>query len=352
MKEIQIQTNSPYSVFVGKKLLFQTPQWIKSIIRSKEIVIVSDSNVYPLYGSKLKSLLEKSGYHVFSFTFPSGEASKQMETAMMLYHFLAEHNIKRSDLLIALGGGVVGDLTGFVAATYLRGINYIQIPTTLLAQIDSSVGGKTAINLPDGKNLVGAFYQPRMVLCDISLLSTLSPKILADGMAEAIKYAALFSEKLLYQIQTISIDSLLPRLVPKCIQFKKEIVEQDEQDTNMRNLLNFGHTLGHAVEKIFHYDTYTHGQAVSLGMILITASSEQQGLTQIGTTEILRQALTRYYLPIEISLSPELLYQQSLKDKKRQSDKITLSLIRKIGEGFLFPISLEEYHKLITGVAL
>ena len=350
MKKLSVHTLSPYTIQVGNNLLLQTATIIKSIVSSGTMVIVSDSTVYPLYGEPLRHRLKEAGYSVFSFVFPPGELSKQMKTVIKLYDFLTKHQVTRSDLLIALGGGVVGDLTGFAAATYLRGIDYIQIPTTLLAQIDSSVGGKTAVNIPAGKNLVGAFYQPKLVLCDITLLSTLSQETLADGMAEAIKYAAIFSGNLLEQIQSEDTNTLLNHLIPSCIEWKKQLVEEDERDNGNRMLLNFGHTFGHAIEKIHHYRLYTHGQSVSLGMLLITELSEKYGLTQPGTVSTLRSALKKYGLPTEITISPKLLYQNSLNDKKRQREGVTLALIHEIGKGFLLPLSLESYWKFLTGV--
>lgn len=259
-----------------------------------------------------------------------------------MYEGLAAAGLTRSDAIVALGGGVTGDMAGLAAATYLRGIAFIQIPTSLLAAVDSSVGGKVAVDLPQGKNLVGAFYQPKLVLIDPELLYTLPPRFLHDGLAEVIKYGCIRDTGLFTRLEQLPGDAALlaqaEEIIAACCTIKARIVAQDEFDTGERMLLNFGHTLGHAVEKAFHYDTYSHGEAVGLGMVLLTSQAEKLGLTDPGTAAKIAALLQKFSLPVEITLPREEFIKTIALDKKKRGSQLTLVLIKDIGEGYLHTI--------------
>jgi 3-dehydroquinate synthase len=253
---------------------------------------------------------------------PAGEKSKSAEQFFALHNWLAENEVTRSDALIALGGGVVGDLTGFVAATYLRGVPFIQIPTTLLAMVDSSVGGKTGIDIPSGKNLVGAFHQPSIVLCDTETLKTLSPEVFHDGCAEAVKHGMIRSEKLLNMLGEKDIHMNLEKIIAENIIIKRDIVQRDEFDTGERQLLNFGHTIGHAVEKLSKYEI-SHGTAVAMGMSIITNAAVKKKICPHECLTVLKKMLNTFNLSNQFYFSSENIYQACLTDKKRMGDTIT-----------------------------
>jgi 3-dehydroquinate synthase len=271
---------------------------------------------------------------------PAGEESKNGEQYFRILNFLAENEITRGDLLIALGGGVVGDMTGFVAATYLRGVAYIQVPTTLLAMVDSSVGGKTAIDLPSGKNLVGAFYQPAMVLCDISALDSLPRDIFIDGCAEVIKYAVLYDADLFEHLMQFGLQFDKEYVIARCVTLKRDVVEVDEFDTGARQLLNLGHTVGHSIEKNSNF-TITHGKAVAIGMAIVCRSCGCQDSSRI------LDLLIRFGLPVHTGFSAEILYNHALSDKKRSSNTITLVIPLAIGNCQLIPYSSETLQSFI-----
>ena len=247
MKIVNVRASRQYDILIGADLLGTLGQCIAKVKTSCTAVIISDSNVWPLYGNKATESLETAGYHVLSFVFPAGEASKCADTYLEILAYLADKKLTRSDMLIALGGGVVGDITGFAAATYLRGISYVQVPTSLLAMVDSSVGGKTAIDLPNGKNLVGAFYQPCLVLCDMDALDSLPTDIFRDGCAEVIKYAILYDTELFAHLEKFGLNFQREYVISRCVELKRDVVDQDEFDTGARQFLNLGHTLGHGV---------------------------------------------------------------------------------------------------------
>ncbi len=347
MMTLQVKASTEYEIIVGRQLLADAATRIRAVSKAQTAVIVTDDIVAPLYCATVKNSLESAGIRTEVFIFPHGEQSKSHQTLIALYDFLCEKAVTRSDLLIALGGGVVGDLTGFCAATYLRGIDYVQIPTTLLAQIDSSVGGKTAVDTDKGKNLVGAFKQPALVLCDVDTLSTLTPEIFSDGMAEAIKYGLIKDKALFELIAHKEIADILEDMIYRCIQIKAQVVEADEFDKGERMLLNFGHTIGHAIERQYHYRTYTHGSAVGIGMVYISAASERMGLTPSGTTEKIKQCLQKYRLPCSAEITSEQILSISSHDKKRDKSDINLILLKEIGDAYINKVSLTEYAKLL-----
>ena len=349
MHEITVNASSRYPILCGDGLLEEAGTCFQNTCKAKRAIVVSDDVVAPLYSNKVLESLREAGLEVSLFIFPSGEQSKSLGTLERLYDFCCEHKLTRSDALIALGGGVVGDLTGFCAATYMRGIDYIQIPTTFLAQIDSSVGGKTAINIPGGKNLVGAFKQPKLVICDTDTLATLSPLHFADGVAEAVKYGMIKDHAIFEIIENGTLKENLLPIICRCIEIKKEVVERDEYDTGERMLLNFGHTFGHAIEKFYNYSGYSHGMGVAAGMAKITALSERYGITMPGVTKRLTECLTANNLPVTAEIDDGTLLEYSLMDKKASADSINIVLCKKIGESFVLKLPRNQYIDFVKG---
>lgn len=347
MKQLTVTAHTSYDIFIGSGLLEQAGELISKTEKSKKCVIVTDSNVDPLYGDKTQDSLEKSGFTVSRFVIPAGEASKSHDRLIALYNFLTEKDITRSDFLVALGGGVVGDLTGFCAATYLRGIDYVQIPTTLLAQVDSSVGGKTAVNIEAGKNLVGAFKQPSLVITDTDTLSTLSDELFADGMGEVVKYGMIRSKSLFDKLMSGDPKTDLEEIIAECVSIKRDVVQNDEFDTGERMILNFGHTFGHAIEKKAGYGNIAHGKAVAIGMYMITAAAEKTGRAQKGTAEKLKDCLKANSLPYEFDIVAEELYSMSIGDKKRTTDKIRILVCPEAGRCEILPMNLEQYKDFL-----
>ncbi len=347
MSVIEIHTSRPYSIRIENGVLKSCGEAILGVHRPCRVCIVTDDQVGLLYADAVSDSLEKAGFQTCTFTFPHGETSKSHETLLNLYAFLCEHSLTRSDLILALGGGVVGDLAGYAAATYLRGVSFVQMPTSLLAQIDSSVGGKTAVNIPQGKNLVGAFWQPILVLCDSDTLRTLPQDFFDDGMGEVVKYAAIRSPSMLEDILSGQARKHLSPIIAECIDIKRSIVEADELDTGERMLLNFGHTLGHAIEKVYGYGVYSHGKAVAMGMAMMTQASERMGFTRPGTLDKLLRSLDACGLPHHPDTDWQSLYEASLNDKKRDSDTIRIVLLRDIGEAEIVALSLPEYRSML-----
>lgn len=328
--------NKEYNIYIEKGILDNTGAIIKEVTNTKRVVVVTDYNVNGLYGERVKNSLETNGFEVKIVEIPPGEKSKSKEQLFRLYDEILDFGLTRTDLIIALGGGVVGDLTGFSASTLLRGIPYIQIPTTLLAQVDSSVGGKVAIDLERGKNLVGAFYQPSMVIIDPECLKTLNDRVLADGMAEVIKYGAIWDVELFENLEKIeNMEELIAKseeIIYNCCKTKAEIVQEDEMDTGKRMILNFGHTFGHAIEKQYNYETYTHGEGVSAGMVLACELGEKLGITTREITNRVENILKLYNLPTRIEIDNIQLLSAMKVDKKGDGDFINLVLLEKIGK--------------------
>ena len=347
MKTIHIEASEPYNVLIGSGILDKSGEIVSGLLKSKHTVIVSDDNVYPLYGKRLEKSLIENGFSVDSFVFPHGEESKSHKTLIELYNFLAEKNITRSDSLIALGGGVTGDLTGFAAASFLRGIDYVQIPTSLLAQIDSSVGGKTAVDIAGGKNLVGAFKQPKVVIADIDTLSTLSEDFFADGMGEAVKYGMIYSRELFDLIKSGKIKENLQKIIETCVDIKRKVVENDEFDLGLRMILNFGHTLGHSIEKYYNYNGISHGKAVATGMFIMTLAAEEKGIIEKNISDELKECLIVNNLPYETEVPDKELFNGAINDKKRFSDNINLIICKEIGKAEIVKMPVSDFEKLI-----
>lgn len=348
MELIQVNTGKPYQVKIGEGLLAAVGAELKQLnTRYSRVAVIADSNVAPLYSARVCESIGAEGYSVLSFTFPAGESSKSMDTAMEIISWLTDSSFTRGDLLVALGGGVTGDLVGFIASIYLRGVDYVQIPTTLLAAIDSSVGGKTAVNIPQGKNLVGSFWQPRLVLCDTATFFTLPENIFTDGVAEAIKYGCIWDKALFEALSNPGWrNSSLEQVVARCVAIKAEVVAQDERDKGLRQILNFGHTVGHTVEKLSGFGV-SHGSAVAIGMCVIARCGEAAGLTAPGTEAAIEAALRSYHLPTRLEYGIPQVAAACLGDKKREGDSINLITIPEIGKWAITPLPVERLEEFL-----
>ena len=337
MTTVSVNVSKNYDVIISSGLLAESGERIKSICGGSKAVIVTDDIVNGLYADTVEDSLKSAGYSVARFVFNNGEHSKSTENYLALLHILSRENLTRSDVVVALGGGVVGDLAGFAAATYLRGIKLVQIPTTLLAMVDSSVGGKTAVNLPSGKNQVGVFYQPDVVLCDYDTLATLPQEVFRDGCAEVIKHAVIRSEELFKLLQQ-PIEDNIEEIIARNVTIKRDVVALDERDTGIRQILNFGHTVGHGIEKHSGY-TVTHGSAVAIGMVAESKGTACQA-------EII-EMVKRYGLPHATDITAEQIIEAAFADKKRNGDKITLIVPERIGKCDLKEFTMDEYGKLV-----
>jgi len=350
LKEINIDlAKDKYSIYIERGLIDNISYFIKGINRGKKIALIIDENVDNLYGCKIRTHLIDNGFSVKTISIRGGEGSKSLRILDSIYRKLLDFNITRGDLIIVMGGGVAGDVGGFAAATYLRGMDFIHIPTTLLAQIDSSIGGKVAVNLPEGKNLVGSFYQPKGVFIDPNLLCTLDTREFNNGMAEAIKYACIADKNLFHQLLMLSkeeIDREIEDIIFTCCNIKGKIVMEDEKDRGNRMLLNFGHTIGHVIEKYFNYEKYTHGEAIAIGMYNITLKSEIAGYTKEGITHQIKEVLEKFGLPYRL---PDMDRGEILKtlalDKKSKGNNIDIILIKDIGEGIIKNLSRKIFFK-------
>lgn len=345
MRSVTVKTSATYEVLIGSGLLQKTGEAVKKVISPCKAAIVTDSTVVHLYEETVRKSLTEAGFSVCTFVFPAGEASKNIHTLSHLLEFLAKEEMTRTDLIVALGGGVTGDLAGFGAAVYLRGISFVQIPTTFLAAIDSSVGGKTAVDLEAGKNLAGAFYQPKLVLCDTDVLQTLPEVVFADGIAEALKYGVLGDDALFEKIAGGDFRQDLEEIIETCVSMKRDVVEEDEFDTGKRQLLNLGHTFGHAIEQKSRFQM-THGHAVAIGMHLIAKAAEAKGIAEKGTAAAIAKALEQNQLPKETEFSPAEVAEGTLRDKKRRGGTISFVFPKKIGACEIVKIPVEEVEAL------
>ncbi len=326
MQKIHITASRSYDVLVGQGLLSKSGAWLKEILpKAKTVLLCSEDRVYPLYGEQVKAYLTEAGFQVETFVFSAGEGSKTPATCLELVNTMAQCQLTRTDCAVALGGGVVGDLCGFAASVYLRGIPFVQIPTTLLSAVDASVGGKTAVDLPAGKNLMGSFYQPCGVLCDTDTFRTLSKEVFSDGCAEVIKYAMLGDQELFQLLESGGLTEDLVSVVAKCIADKGEFVQADEQDTGVRMKLNFGHTLAHAIEARSGYEI-SHGRAVSMGMALVTCAAAKKDPSLEPRYQRLLALLQQCGLREVCPYPVEELLSYLASDKKRTGEMLTLIL--------------------------
>ncbi|MBN1078789.1 3-dehydroquinate synthase [Clostridium botulinum] len=341
MKELVVDLKEKsYSIIIKKGLINELSNEINKVYKGKKIFILTDENVNYHYGDKVKDSLINNGYDVKKIVLKPGEETKSFNTLPKIYNEFLDFKLTRSDLIITLGGGVIGDLGGFAASTFLRGIDFIQVPTSLLAQVDSSVGGKVAVDLDRGKNLVGSFYHPKVVLIDPDVLITLEEKFFKDGMAEVIKYGCIKDKEFFYKLKEFkSKDEVLDNIediIYTCCNIKRIVVENDEKDKGERMLLNFGHTLGHAIEAYYNFNKYTHGEAVGIGMYKIIKISEEKGITPKGCADEIKDILIQYSLPYDIDIenSDEILETISL-DKKNINNVLKIVLLESIGQSFL-----------------
>lgn len=349
MTTITVSASNHYNVKIGAGLLSSAGNELLTLNSGKpcRVCIISDDNVFPLYGNTVTDALTAAGFSVFSHVIPHGENSKCLSVYGEILNHLASEHLSRSDWLVALGGGVVGDLCGFCAATYLRGVSYMQIPTSLLAMVDSSVGGKTAIDLPAGKNLCGAFYPPHAVLCDIQTLDTLSDVFFADGMAEVIKYGFIFDRELLDMLMHDKTDFDRETVIARCIDHKRRVVEEDEFDRGVRGLLNFGHTAAHGIEQHSSY-TIPHGHAVAAGMGIITRAAEAAGLIAQPFSPMLESILADFDLPSDTDFPASVMTDAILSDKKRDGGIIRLVISDEPGHAILSPCPANECEAFLA----
>ena len=341
MKTITVSASKTYDVKIGAGLLNDAGKEIRAVTKAATAAVITDSNVAPLYLKSLTDGLQAEGFTVCAYAFPAGEASKNAETYLSLLRFLAENHLTRSDVIIALGGGVTGDMAGFAAATYLRGIGFVQIPTSLLAMVDSSVGGKTAIDLPEGKNLVGAFYQPLLVLCDCALLDTLPKAFWLDGCGEIVKYGVLGDEALLRRLKKEKIKFDRETVIARCVEMKRDIVNADEFEGGVRQLLNLGHTLGHAVEAFSDF-SISHGCAVAIGLAVVSRAAKKRGILPAADCKIILDSLSALGLPIKADCSVDDLFSIMLSDKKRSGSRITCVIPTAVGTCVRQSMALNE----------
>ena len=345
-----------YDIHIAPGRLDDTGKLCQQVLpRATRLAVVTDDTVGGLYAHRLLQSLWARGYTASVISLPAGEQTKSLHNLGVLYDSFMEMGLTRTDAVVALGGGVVGDLAGFAAATILRGVDFVQVPTTLLAQVDSSVGGKVAIDLPAGKNLAGAFWQPRLVVMDPEVLDTLEDKTFSDGMAEVIKYGcirdAAFFRALEKTPSRRAVMENIESVLYTCCDLKRAVVEKDERDTGERMVLNFGHTLGHAYEKAGHYETWTHGQAVAAGMCLAARLGAALGVTPAGVPERVEALVSAFGLPTRIPCTQADYAAAVGLDKKGTGEQITLVLLEDLGRAVLHRMSKREPLGLLEGCA-
>ncbi len=339
MTTVHVHASRDYDVCIGAGCLDSLGRRAAAVKAPCSALLVSDETVYALYGAAAEASLTRAGFSVRSFTFAPGEESKTVATLARILDALAAVPCTRSDLVVALGGGVAGDMAGFAAAVYLRGIEFIQVPTTLLAAVDASVGGKTAVNLSAGKNLAGAFWQPSLVLCDCDVFQTLPAPVFADGMAEAVKAGMIADAQLLDMLEDGA--QPLPALVARCVQIKRGLVAADERDVGDRQLLNFGHTAAHAIERATDFQV-SHGSAVAIGMVMMARAAWRLGVSEEDCAPRLAALLQKLGLPTRTDLPASVLAEAALRDKKRSGAEITLVLPIRRGRCILHRARVEE----------
>lgn len=353
MKTLELNLkDTSYNIYFEKNIVFEIGKYLSENFADRKIAIIADWNLEKLYGDEFNKSIKNMGFETKIISIKPGEESKSFDTLKEIYRELSIFKLGRKDLIITFGGGVTGDIGGFAASTYLRGVDYIQVPTSLLAQVDSSIGGKVAVDLPWGKNLVGSFYHPRAVFIDAGLLKTLDVRFLHDGLAEVVKYGFIRDASIIHELMKFKNDDELINniedIIYKCCSIKKEIVEMDEKDFGERMLLNFGHTLGHAVERYFEYRKFTHGEAVAIGMAQITRKSEGLSLTDKGTLKLLEDVLIKYNLPHEV---PEMERSKVMDtitlDKKSSGGNINLVILKRLGQGVIKNVPVKDIENYI-----
>ncbi len=350
MQTVTVHARKAYEIRIARGLIEKAGEEIRRTLGGGKVMIVTDDTVDALYAASLEGSLTSAGFAVSKFVLPHGEASKNAQNWLSILNALAEQAFTRTDMLCALGGGVVGDLTGFAAASYLRGIRYVGIPTTLLSMVDSSVGGKTAIDLDAGKNLCGAFHHPSLVLCDPDTLSSLPQEIFADGMAEVIKYGVI-GDRALFDLLKSPKNLPMEEIIRRCVAMKAEIVEADEEDRGVRKLLNFGHTAGHAIEARAHF-TMLHGHGVAAGMVIAARFAHARGICADDVIDEIAELVRLYGLPDASPYPAQELIETALRDKKREGEMIDLVLPERIGKCVLHRLPVTEMPAFLRGGAV
>ena len=344
-RTIHVEASRSYDILIGRDILAGLGGFIRPLLGNCRLAVLTDSNVDALYGDAIINHLTEAGYDACKYVIPAGEASKCADNLLAFLNFMASSQLTRSDAVVAFGGGVVGDLGGLSASLYLRGVKYVQVPTTLLASVDSSVGGKTAIDIPAGKNLVGSFYQPSLVCCDTALMDTLAPEIYRDGCAEVIKYGMILDATLYDTLHTLPFDR--EAVVARCVEIKRDVVQQDEFDNGIRGLLNFGHTFGHAIEKLSDFGI-SHGEAVAKGMVIAARMAPLCGLCDVA--DELSALLVRYGFDVSCPYGAQEIYDALLSDKKRRGGNISVVLPRSVGDCTLVTMPVEDLKGLLQKV--
>ena len=343
MKKIHVNLqNNSYDILIGGGLLNNCGELITQAIKPCKAFIITDTNVAPIYLEKVESALQAAGFDTAAHVFPAGEKNKTIDAVVTMVEDMANEQLCRTDCVIALGGGVVGDMAGFASAIYMRGIDFVQLSTSLLSDIDSSVGGKTGCDLENGKNLVGAFHQPKTVIIDTDTLNTLPEHFKSDGMGEMIKYGVFRSKSLFDSICDNPENAACEQNIYECVDIKREVVENDEFEHGERKLLNLGHTLGHAIEKYYNFEKYSHGEAITIGMVLMAKAAEKNGLCDNGVAEKITVCAEKFNLPTDCDADIAELLNIAVSDKKRRGDKIDIILPRKIGDAFIYTIALSD----------
>lgn len=351
MQKITVKGNDGYDILIGSNLIEKTGGLVRTVSRATRVIVISDSNVFPIYGETVLASLRNQGFEVSSFVFPAGEKSKTVDTVLSMTKAMSEAELTRADLAVALGGGVTGDMVGFASSIYLRGINFVQIPTSLLSQVDSSVGGKTGCDTEFGKNLLGAFHNPSLVIIDTDTLSTLPEHFMRDGMGEVIKYGSIKSESLFEKLMSCDdFGHIMAEVIYECVDIKREVVENDFTEKGERMLLNFGHTLAHAVEKHYNYEGLSHGEAVGIGMYAITLAAEKEGMTEKGSAERIKAALLKYGLPVSCDVKAAELCSLMTRDKKRRGNSLNLVLLHSIGDSYVARVENDRLADFFAGV--
>ncbi len=347
MRVVNVNTNTPYDILIERGLIGKVGALVRNVTKAGKAFVITDSNVGALYADVVTESLRESGFDTALFTFPAGERSKTLDTIAAMYDYMADFRMSRRDIVVALGGGVTGDMAGFAAATYMRGISFVQIPTSLLAQVDSSVGGKTGVDIRQGKNLVGAFHQPSLVIIDPDTLGTLPELYFSDGMAEVIKYGCIKDREFFETLESGDAAEMIEDVIERCVSIKRDVVNRDEKESGERMLLNFGHTLGHSLEKIYNFDGLSHGQAVAIGMVMIARASESAGITAGGTAARIEALCKKYNLPVSDKASAAEIAAGCAGDKKAGGGSVNLVLLKSLGESFIEPTPLSALEGFI-----
>ncbi len=347
MEKVTVNASTSYEIFIDKGILDSAGDLISQVIKKGKALVVTDDNADRFYGGRVMKSLSDAGIEAMKFVFPHGEASKNHSTLLNIYEFMAVNGYTRSDFIVALGGGVVGDTAGYAAATYMRGIDFVQIPTTVVSQADSSVGGKTAVNINGGKNIVGLFHQPRLVICDTDTLDTLTPEFFSDGMAEVVKHGMIKSAELFDILSNKDIKENIVDIMKRNVTIKGQVVENDEREKGERMLLNFGHTLAHALEKYYNFTGLTHGCAVAIGMSTFTHIAERRGMCKAGVADKLDALLEKCGLPLTDNAPLHELYTLSLRDKKHLANGMNIVICSDIGQSEVVKMSVEEYAEFL-----